>query len=94
MKSSQFIAVAALSALSVFGSAAQARTLAGEVGLIEAPTLVLWGECDAILPQGYAHKLAIGIGKAARVETIAGAGHLAYLDQPDAVSKATLAHLG
>lgn len=38
MKSSQFIAVAALSALSVFGSAAQARTLAGEVGLIEAPT--------------------------------------------------------
>ena len=27
---------------------------------------------DAILPQGYAHKLAIGIGKAARVETIAG----------------------
>lgn len=38
MKSSKFFAVAALSTLAAFGSVAQARTLAGEVGLIEATT--------------------------------------------------------
>lgn len=38
MKSSKFFAVAALSALAAFGSVAQARTLAGEVGMIEVPT--------------------------------------------------------
>ena len=64
------------------------------LGLIEAPTLILWGEADALLPRGYARKFASGIGKSARVETVTGAGHLAYLDQPDAVSKAALAHLG
>jgi pimeloyl-ACP methyl ester carboxylesterase len=64
------------------------------LGLIETPTLLLWGEHDAILPHAYAQKFASGIGKPARIETIAGAGHLAYLDQPDAVSKAALAHLG
>ncbi len=63
------------------------------LGLIEAPTLILWGEADAILPQGYARKFVNGIGRSARLETVAGAGHLAYLDQPDAVSKAALAHL-
>lgn len=63
------------------------------LGLIEAPTLILWGEADAILPQSYARKFVNGIGRSARLETVAGAGHLAYLDQPDAVSKAALAHL-
>ena len=38
MKSSKFFAVAALSALAAFGSVAQARTVAGEVGMIEVPT--------------------------------------------------------
>lgn len=38
MKSSKFFAVAALSTLAAFGSLAQAQPLAGEVGLIEAPT--------------------------------------------------------
>jgi len=28
------------------------------------------------------------------VQMIAGAGHLAYLDQPEAVAKAVLAHFG
>jgi pimeloyl-ACP methyl ester carboxylesterase len=64
------------------------------LGLIEAPTLVLWGEADRVLPPSYARKFAKGINGSTRVHTIAGAGHLAYLDQPEAVAKAVLGHLG
>ncbi|HSI02785.1 MAG TPA: alpha/beta hydrolase [Reyranella sp.] len=61
--------------------------------LIEAPTLILWGDADRVLPPSYARKFAAGINGATRAETIAGAGHLAYLDQPEAVARAVLAHL-
>ena len=64
------------------------------LGLIAAPTLILWGERDAVLPPSYAKKFATGINGSTRVETVAGAGHLAYLDQPDAVARAVLAHFG
>ena len=37
-------------------------------------------------------KFAAGINGSTRVETVPGAGHLAYLDQPDAVARAVLAH--
>jgi len=60
--------------------------------LIEAPTLVLWGDADKVLPPSYAKKFAKGINGATRVRTIPAAGHLAYLDQPHAVAKAVLAH--
>ena len=62
------------------------------LALIAAPTLILWGERDAILPPSYAKKFAACINGTSRVETVAGAGHLAYLDQPDAVARAVLAH--
>jgi pimeloyl-ACP methyl ester carboxylesterase len=64
------------------------------LGLIAAPTLILWGDRDAVLPPSYAKKFAAGINGAARLEIVAGAGHLAYLDQPDAVAQAVLAHFG
>ncbi len=68
------------------------------LGLIAAPTLVLWGDRDALLPPSYAQKFAAGIGGgsngATRVETVPEAGHLAYLDQPEAVARAVLSHLG
>ena len=66
------------------------------LGLIAAPTLILWGDRDAILPPSYGDKFAQaikkGINGATRVETVPNAGHLAYLDQPDAVARAILAH--
>ena len=66
------------------------------LGLISAPTLILWGDRDALLPPSYAGKFAQGINKgsngATRVETVGNAGHLAYLDQPDAVARAVLGH--
>ncbi len=62
------------------------------LGLIAAPTLILWGDRDAVLPPSYAKKFAAGINGSTRIETVAEAGHLAYLDQPDAVARAVLAH--
>jgi pimeloyl-ACP methyl ester carboxylesterase len=62
------------------------------LGLIAAPTLILWGERDAVLPPSYARKFAAGINGKSRVEIVAGAGHLAYLDRPDTVADAVLGH--
>ncbi|HEX6442234.1 MAG TPA: alpha/beta hydrolase, partial [Stellaceae bacterium] len=59
--------------------------------LISAPTLLLWGEEDRIVPRSYADKFAQGIAGKTEIRIIPGAGHLAELDQPDAVARAILA---
>ncbi|MEK7687139.1 MAG: alpha/beta hydrolase [Pseudomonadota bacterium] len=64
------------------------------LGLIASPTLIVWGDRDALLPSSYAQKFATAINGASRVEIIAGAGHLAYLDQPETVARAVLGHFG
>jgi pimeloyl-ACP methyl ester carboxylesterase len=64
------------------------------LSLIEAPTLILWGEADRVLPPSYAGKFVGAINGSCRLQTIPGAGHLAYLDQPEAVARAVLAHIG
>lgn len=71
-----------------------ATKLEKRLGLIAAPTLLLWGEKDAVIPRSYAQKFAAGINGGTRIETVADAGHLAYLDRPEAVASAILAHLG
>jgi pimeloyl-ACP methyl ester carboxylesterase len=60
---------------------------------IKAPTLLIWGEADRVMPRSYADRIAKAIPGGARTTTIAGAGHLAELDQPDAVAKAVLEHV-
>lgn len=60
--------------------------------LITAPTLLIWGEADRVMPRSYAEKIAKAIPGSAKITTIANAGHLAELDQPDAVAKAVLEH--
>ena len=62
--------------------------------LIKAPTLVLWGDQDKLLPRSYAATVAKAIGAKAKVRMIKDAGHLAELDQPDAVAKAVLEFVG
>jgi pimeloyl-ACP methyl ester carboxylesterase len=62
--------------------------------LITAPTLLIWGEADRVMPRSYADKIAKAIPGDAKIVTIASAGHLAELDQPDAVAKAVLGHVG
>lgn len=56
--------------------------------LIKAPTLLLWGENDRIIPRGYANVFAKGIGGNTTIQVIAGAGHLAELDKPAEVARA------
>jgi pimeloyl-ACP methyl ester carboxylesterase len=49
---------------------------------IEAPTLVVWGEKDHLLPVRDGESLAAGI-RGARLEVIAGAGHLPQEETPE-----------
>ena len=58
--------------------------------LVQAPTLLLWGEHDKIMPRSYARVFQEGIGSNASAAVIAGAGHLAELDKPVEVAKAIL----
>lgn len=62
--------------------------------LISAPTLVLWGEQDRIMPQSYARRIAGLLAGPNETRGIPGAGHLAELDRPDAVASAILSWIG
>jgi len=59
--------------------------------LIEAPTLLIWGGEDRVIPRRYADRLAAGIKGRSDIRVIAGAGHLAELDKPDEVAAGILA---
>jgi pimeloyl-ACP methyl ester carboxylesterase len=65
--------------------------LAKRLPLITAPTLLLWGEQDRVMPRSYAERFAKGIAGPSEIRVIAGAGHLAELDKPDEVAAAMLA---
>lgn len=56
------------------------------------PTLVIAGERDLLIPRAEMEKLAQGI-PGARIEVIAGAGHLPFLENPAAVAPLLVAHL-
>jgi len=58
--------------------------------LVQSPTLLLWGERDRILPLSYGRRFAERLGGSSELRVIAGAGHLAELDQPDDVARAVL----
>ena len=57
---------------------------------IAAPTLLVRGAEDRIMPHSYADRFAAAIAGETRITTIAGAGHLAELDKPDEVAEAIL----
>jgi pimeloyl-ACP methyl ester carboxylesterase len=62
------------------------RDLAKWLHRDDVPTLVLWGAEDRIFPPPFAHEFARLI-PGARVETIAGAGHVPHLEKPDAFAE-------
>jgi pimeloyl-ACP methyl ester carboxylesterase len=62
--------------------------LARRLDRIACPTLLLRGDGDRVIPAGTIARFADRIGGPATVATIAGAGHLAELDRPDAVATA------
>jgi len=58
--------------------------------LIQASTLLIWGEQDRIMPRSYAGRFAQGIAGRTETALIAGAGHLAELDRPTEVAAAII----
>jgi len=62
--------------------------------LIKAPTLLLWGEKDAIMPRAYAETFAKGIAGPTTIKVVEDAGHLAELDKPAEVAAAILGFTG
>ena len=58
--------------------------------LIAAPTLLIWGAEDRIVPRSYGDRFAAAIRGETRISVIPGAGHLAELDKPDEVAAAIL----
>jgi pimeloyl-ACP methyl ester carboxylesterase len=66
------------------------RGLAKRLHRVTAPTLLVWGSADAIVPASYAKRFAERIAGPVQIRSIEGAGHLADLDAPDEVAKAVL----
>ena len=60
---------------------------------IIAPTLLLWGDKDRIIPRSNADWIARTIKGKSSIQVIKAAGHLAELDQPEAVATAIAAFM-
>jgi len=59
---------------------------------VQAPTLLVWGKQDGLVPPVYADEFASKL-RQSEIALIDGAGHLPQLEQPDAVHKHVLAFL-
>ena len=64
--------------------------LARRIHRIVAPTLIVWGQDDQVIPVSYADRFAAAISAPTETLLIPGAGHLVDLDQPDKVAAAVL----
>src|SRR6185369_14746425 len=53
---------------------------------VKAPTLVVWGKEDRLVPPVYADEFARRIA-GARVQTVEGAAHAPHLEQPERVAR-------
>ena len=69
------------------------RGLTRRLAFIEAPTLVVHGAADGLVPLAYGRRLASLIGNAA-FHPIAGAGHMPMLEAENAFVGAVAAFLG
>lgn len=68
------------------------RDMQERLGAIQAPTLVVWGEGDQIIPLAYGEAFAAGIPDA-RLAVIPRAGHVPMIERPGAVNEAIAAFL-
>lgn len=64
------------------------------LNLVAAPTLLLRGAEDRVMPQSYVERFAALIAGPSDIKQIAGAGHLAELDRPEEVAAAILDWVG
>jgi pimeloyl-ACP methyl ester carboxylesterase len=68
-------------------------TLKGRLHRVTMPVLVLWGDQDKLASRDYADAYAAALPNA-QLKVIAGAGHFAFLDKPEAVASAVLDFVG
>ena len=68
------------------------RKLTSRLGRITAPTLVVWGSGDRLIPLPYGQAYANGI-PGARLVVIDACGHLPPIEQPDRFADVVLAFL-
>ena len=68
------------------------RGLRKRLHRITAPTLIIWGHQDRLVPTVYADEFARQIA-GAKVETVKSAGHAPHLEQPAAVAESVRAFL-
>lgn len=68
-------------------AAALTHDTADRMNQIKAPTLVIQGTADTLLPPGNAQLIADAIADA-RVEWLEGAGHLFFIEEPERVAQA------
>lgn len=68
------------------------RGLSERLYRIKAPTLLLWGVADKLIPPQHAEvfKKLMTNASSVKVQTIAGAGHVLFPEQPEASVKAIL----
>lgn len=57
-----------------------------DLGLLDCPSLVLWGEQDPYIPAAFADSYGEALGNAT-VERIQGAGHWPWLDRPELIDR-------
>jgi pimeloyl-ACP methyl ester carboxylesterase len=60
---------------------------------VKAPTLIVWGKEDRLVPVVYADEFSRRIA-GARVQTVEGAGHAPHLEQPEKVARMVADFLG
>jgi pimeloyl-ACP methyl ester carboxylesterase len=81
----QAIAAGNRTAISVYAGAAMTDpTLAGRLGSLEIPALVLWGDSDGIVDASYGRAYAAAIPMA-RFQLLPDTGHSPQLETPDQV---------
>jgi len=66
------------------------RGLGKRLHRISAPTLLVWGSADRIVPASYAKRFAHGIAGRTRIRSLPNAGHRADFDAPEALAKLVL----
>jgi len=76
---------------SIMGSKA-APNLSGRLGGIEAPTLIVWGEKDRMIPVQYASKFQKEI-RGSQLAIIKSSGHTPYFEKPEVFSDTVLEFL-
>ena len=62
--------------------------LATRLHRIRVPVLLLWGAEDRIVPPGYAKRFASGLAGPSETQSITGAGHQLWIDEPVASAQA------